>query len=735
MTIEEYERKRNFASTPEPSQKSATSLFVVQLHDASHLHYDFRLQVGDVLKSWAIPKGPTINPNEPRLAIRTEDHPVSYSQFEGVIPSGNYGAGTVMIWDRGSYRERNAKTDAESQHNILQGLDKGHITVLLSGERLRGEFALVQRNPGEGKHWLMTKKVDIFSSTKKNPFSSPVSIISGKSLIEICAEGVGATQLSSSSAPIPSKMPMPSPSHRHIGGDIGLSDVKEAPFLRSQKSVLITFFPYPFGQVGWLYQVYHNGFRCVAYIDWDRISLKSRQQLSLNQKFPKICQELAHWNVRAILDGEIVQRHHITKKIVDGRKGGTFSDWVYLAFDLIYVNNKDIRNLPLDSRIRLLSDIFQKQTGNLFNIVKSSWNHFNELLLNENNTEKAEILARRADGRYEKKSEGDWLKFTVSSQKAPKMGLTERSQPLSRKVSNSEDRPLKLSHLSKILWPDEQISKGHLIDYYQQVSLTILPYLRGRPQSMHRHPNGIESEGFYQKDLQGSYPRWIETYQGHHSSGKMINYLLCENKESLLYMVNLGCIEINPWLSKTSSPEYPTMSVIDLDPLEISFEAVLEVARVIHNILSELRISHLCKTSGSKGLHICIPLHPRFTYPQSRRLAISICQEVNQLLPNISSLERNRNKRRKKVYLDCFQNVKGATIASVYCVRPKPGAPVSTPLLWDEIQTSLEPASFNIFTLPERLSLIGDIWQPMLTESIDWANLPEKYQILMKDPS
>jgi bifunctional non-homologous end joining protein LigD len=238
---------------------------------------------------------------------------------------------------------------------------------------------------------------------------------------------------------------------------------------------------------------------------------------------------------------------------------------------------------------------------------------------------------------------------------------------------------------------------------------------------MHRHPDGIAAQGFFHKDLQEHHPKIVQTERIVSSgSGKSINYLLCQNEFTLLYMANLGCIEINPWLSRIGSLDRPDAIVIDLDPDDANpFDQVIQIALEIHRILEKIGAPHFCKTSGSTGLHIFIPTQARYDYDSGRNFALEVCQIIKNRFPNITSLERSPSKRRGRIYLDCFQNAKGQTVAAAYSVRPRIGAPVSTPLHWKELKVGLRTEDFTIFTIPGRVEKLGDLWKPVLKEQMD----------------
>jgi len=292
-------------------------------------------------------------------------------------------------------------------------------------------------------------------------------------------------------------------------------------------------------------------------------------------------------------------------------------------------------------------------------------------------------------------------------------------------------KEVKLSNLKKIFWPKEKITKGDVINYYEKISPYILPYLKDRPESLNRHPNGINGGSFFQKDVDHMPPAWVKTQKVFsESTDSDINYLVCNDKETLLYMANLGCIEINPWFSTTKHLEKPDYAVLDLDPEEIGFDKVIEVAQATHNILEKLKVLNYCKTSGATGLHIYIPLGAKYSYEQAKHFIQLIAALVNKKLPDITSLERRPANRKKKIYLDYLQNRKGQTLAAPYSLRPKPGAPVATPLEWREVKKGLKPTDFHIKNIFTRLNKKGDLFKPVLGKGIDLSTTLKRIEKL-----
>jgi bifunctional non-homologous end joining protein LigD len=279
---------------------------------------------------------------------------------------------------------------------------------------------------------------------------------------------------------------------------------------------------------------------------------------------------------------------------------------------------------------------------------------------------------------------------------------------------------VKLTNLDKIYWPDEGYTKKDLIEYYKNISSFILPYIKDRPQSLNRHPDGINGESFFQKDIDPPYPSWIRTLDYYSkSTDKIVNYLVCKDLNTLLYMANLGCIEINPWGSRVSNLRKPDFLILDLDPEGIGFDKVVEVAIVIKKILDEIKINGYCKTSGGRGLHVYIPLKAKYTFNKMLKFSKILALIINQTIPDITSLVRSPKHRKGKVYIDCYQNSVGHTIVAPYSLRPRTGAPVSTPLLWKELNSKLNPLNFTIKTIFKRLDKKGDLWKGVLGPGID----------------
>ncbi|WP_430826990.1 DNA ligase D [Chryseobacterium indologenes] len=290
---------------------------------------------------------------------------------------------------------------------------------------------------------------------------------------------------------------------------------------------------------------------------------------------------------------------------------------------------------------------------------------------------------------------------------------------------------VKLTNQDKVYFPKDGITKGDVIAYYQSVATYILPHLKNRPLSLNRFPNGIEEQSFYQKDAGEHIPDWIKTTQVYsESNDKYIDYIYCNDKATLAYLNNLGCIDLNPWNSSLPDLEHPDYLVLDLDPSKKNtFDDVIETALQVNEVLNSIKIKGYCKTSGSTGIHIYIPMGGNYDFDQVKDFAHILMKQVNERLPKITTLERSLQKRdSNKIYLDYLQNRTGQTLASAYSLRPKEGASVSMPLDWEELKPGIRPADYNIHNSLERIKAKGDLFKPVLGKGIDMMKALELLQ-------
>jgi len=315
----------------------------------------------------------------------------------------------------------------------------------------------------------------------------------------------------------------------------------------------------------------------------------------------------------------------------------------------------------------------------------------------------------------EKSSSNNYTKPPNDKSRKTLLNPTEETQV--KKINGHE---LKFTNLSKIFWPQEKYTKRDMLNYYYQVAPYLLPYLKDRPQSLNRFPNGIKGKSFYQKDITGKAPDWIKMEPYTTSEGEDKNFLVPEDEASILYMANAGAIEMNPWNSTIHDPDNPDWCLIDLDPSDKQgFDIVIKVAQATKQVLDTMGVTGYPKTSGSTGIHVYIPLGAKYTYDQCQMFARIIATQVNNMLPDITSIERLTKARKNKLYVDFLQNRPKATLAAPYSLRPKPGAPVSMPLYWEEVKKGLAITDFTIKNAMDRIKSEGDIFKPVLGKGID----------------
>lgn len=885
MSLTEYQKKRSFKKTPEPAGKKASITqplrFVVQKHDASHLHYDFRLEMEGVLKSWAVPKGPSMDTEVKRLAMMVEDHPYNYRTFEGIIPEGNYGAGTVIVWDEGTYTSAEAEaTNKKTQEkNLLHQLYSGKLKFILKGKKLKGEFALI-KSSGRGENaWLLMKLNDKYA-TKEDITKKDKSVQSHKTLAQVEKTSGTYWKSNRTSSTKKSKKEKPAakeqkeltkPDEPPAAITQYLQKGKQAPFPTGIKPMLATLVTKVFDDKDWLYEIKWDGYRTLAFINNGEVNVTSRNKLSFNKKFPPVFEALQQWKTEIVIDGEIVALNE--KGTADFQQLQNYlnthdANLVYYVFDVLWYKGTDVTQLPLTERKEILKNILPvsevirysdhiTETGSAFfdiaikqglegvmakkcdstYIINSRTKNWLKM---KNNRQMEAIICGYAQGRNSRKYfgslilgryEGDELVYIGHTgsglndaqlkdvynklqplvtdkcpfKKKPKtqmpatwvkpeyvcevkfsdwtsdkslrhpifLGLREdkkaadekdekiidapeeadkkpakktaSKKAVSKKASTTKSKTsaqnpddvliagnqknetvninkheLKLTNLDKIFWPEEKITKRDMLNYYYQVMPYLLLYMKDRPQSLNRHPDGINGKSFYQKNMAGKLPGWIKTYNyTSESEGEEKKYFVCTNEASLFYLAMLGCIEMNPWHSRIQHPEKPDWCIIDLDPDNNSFEQVIETALVVKKVLDAVNITAYCKTSGSTGMHIYIPLDAQYTYGQSKLLAELLVNFVHHEIPSFTSVERSPAKRKGKIYLDFLQNRSTQTIAAPYSLRPKPGATVSAPLHWDEVKKDLSIKQFTIYNMPGRLKNTGDIFTPVLGKGID----------------
>lgn len=464
----------------------------------------------------------------------------------------------------------------------------------------------------------------------------------------------------------------------------------------------------PFSREGWLFENKWDGYRAVADVKNGKVNLYSRNGQPFNEDYEPVARALEKSSHDLVLDGEIVVLnsrkkfgalilgiHEKDRFKYIGRTGGGFNQ---ASLEDVY--NKMLpfirEECPFEKAPKTNAPVTWLKPALICEVKFAEWTTGGQ-------TRQPIFIALRTDKSPD----------MIVHEKPVKPGKTPGKKTSGRKNSGVN---VPLTNPGKLYWPKEKISKEDLVNYYREMSGYILPYLKDRPESLHRHPEGITKPGFYQKDFDlKNAPEWIKTVPIlSESNNKEIDYLICNNQSTLLYMANLGCIEINPWLSRHPKTDRPDYMAIDLDPEKIPFSAVTETALAVKEVLDELQLTGFCKTSGATGVHIYIPLQRRYDYEVSRMAAKFIAQKTHEKLPKITSLARSPSSRQRKVYVDYLQNSRGQTLAAPYSVRPRPKATVSSPLEWAELNNKLDPSNFTMHTIIDRVKAKGDLWKDLL---------------------
>jgi bifunctional non-homologous end joining protein LigD len=798
--LKPYRRKRDFERTPEPSggRKRKTAKrelrFTVQEHHARRLHWDLRLEHDGALASWAIPNGIPVEPADNRLAVRTEDHPLEYLDFEGDIPAGEYGAGTMRIWDRGTFE--------------LHKWEPAKVEITFRGERLNGRYAL-------------------FALDRARP-----RVKSGGDGAE--ADESGDWMIHRMDPPEdPDRGPMP----EHL-----------VPMLaRATNDV-------PRPESEWAFELKWDGVRAIAYVRPGRLRLESRNQREITDSYPEIRGLLRNLGMReAVLDGEIVafddngrpsferlqRRMHVTSPAAV-RRLQTSTPVVYAIFDLLYLDGHSLLELPYEERRERLEELGLK--GAAWQVPAEHRGEGRGLLEATRQRDLEGVIAKRLGSPYEPgRRSGAWLKiknrqsqefvivgwlpgegrrkdrigallvgyfedgrlacagrvgtgFTERTleqlQRAleplqtdnprfgrgpklprnavfvePKLvaevefaewtaegvlrapsfkglrddrdprdvgrelleGATRHADPSSpqalfERVERQPDgalgasidgRSLKLTNWDKVLFPQTGFTKGDLISYYTRIAETALPHVRDRALTLKRYPNGVESQYFYEKQSPSHRPEWIRTER----IGD-VDYTIVEERATLTWLGNLADVELHTSLSKATDPDCPTMVMFDLDPgPPADIVACCEVALVLAGLFDRLGLEALAKTSGSKGMQVCVPLNTPTTYAATKPFARRLAELLEQRLPDLVTARMTKQLRPRKVLIDWSQNDAHKTTVTAYSVRARERPTVSTPVSWDEVarcreQRDAAVLSFETEDVLARVAAQGDLFAP-----------------------
>ena len=838
-----YRAKRSPDRTPEPFGAAepapfAGGLFVVHKHAARRLHYDLRLEMEGVLRSWAVPKGPSYDTREKRLAVHVEDHPLEYGDFEGMIPEGEYGAGAVIVWDRGEW---------VPLEDPLEGLTKGKLLFNLNGYKLKGRWTLVKIKKAE-KDWLLIKERDGFANPDPPPFAEE-SVLSGLTIEDL---EQGRTPTDRVRAEL-DRLGVPRRRVDPEEVELMLAEPLEAAFRKP----------------GWIFEPKLDGYRVLVAQDRGTATITSRNGNDLTPTFPEVARAARALPVpRAVLDGELVvldpagrpsfqalQKRARLGRALDVRRAAAESPAVFYAFDLLGFEDRDLRGLGTVARKQVLR-LLLPPLGPIRYL-----DHFEEdgeTLMEQATALGFEgVVGKKADAPYQAGRTPQWVKvrgdrtaeFVVVGFTAPKGSRggfgalqladyvegelvyagragsgfrepqlaqlrdtfeelvrktppcngprfwpSEEGVPARRPIPGAKDtswieprlvcevrfkewteegllrqpvflrfrddkRPAEcirqlpgggagapeeaddppapklvrapevpFTNLRKVFWPKEGYTKGDLIEYYRALWPWMEPYLKDRPLVLTRYPDGIEGKSFYQKDAPDFTPEWIRTVPiWSEETQRDIRYIVCNTIETLLYVANLGAIPLHIWASRAATLELPDWCIVDLDPKSAPFRDVITVAQAVHRLCEEIGLPHYIKTSGASGLHILIPLGRQMTFDQSRTLGEVVARLVSTELPELSTIVRPIRGREGKVYLDFLQNRHGQLLVTPFSARPIPGAPVSMPLEWKEVNARLDVSKYTIRTALARMEKLGhDPVREVLTAKPDLGHILER---------
>ncbi|WCQ89297.1 non-homologous end-joining DNA ligase [Sorangium sp. Soce836] len=757
MGLREYWRKRDFSITPEPRGQEATAAsaegeertFLIQKHAASHLHYDFRLELEGVLKSWSVPKGPSLDPEVKRLAMHTEDHPLEYGDFEGIIPRGQYGGGTVLLWDRGTW------VPLENPH---KGYHAGKLKFLLRGEKLRGGFTLVKtrgRDDDEGRSWLLIKENDAEARATEEYSvvdARPESVASGRQLDEIAAAKDRVWH--SNRAEKENKNEKAAAGGRGARGAGGWARVagrvegaREAAMPQKVRPQLPERLPArkakgkprgaPEGE-GWLHEIQIDGCRIMARVEDGRVRLVDEKGKEQKGRFEHIAAAIAGLGLRsALLDGEVavLRRDGTTAPPPSGAKAAPREgEVVYFVFDLLYLEGHDLMASPLSARKQALERLLRdasKGGGALRygDHVEGSWE---EVVQKGCQLSLKGIVSKRIDAPYVPGRGPGWVRASCSGAPAGEKGkkgraaaprANKRAAPRksagarSRQARDAEDGDgasvagVRLSHPDRVLYPAQGITKRELALYYESVAGWMVPQVKGRPLTLVRCPEGTESECVYMKHAKVWGPSALRrvTIQEKTKAGE---YLVADSAEALVSLAQMGILEIHTWNSTTSRLEKPDRVVFDLDPdPSVAWERVIAAALLLRDRLAELGLESFVKTTGGKGFHIVVPLTPSSGWDECLAFTKALAGDIARRDPEGYTIAVSKAQRKGKIFIDYLRNTRGATSVAAYSTRARPGAPVSAPLSWDELGPEMRSDRFTLRSLPERLaSLREDPW-------------------------
>jgi len=811
--LQEYRARRDFSKTAEPydtrpRRRRARNklLFVVQKHDATRLHYDFRLEWDGVLKSWAVTRGPSYDPAEKRLAVRTEDHPLAYGDFEGVIPKGQYGGGTVMLWDQGSW---------EPVGDFDEGLREGKLVFRLDGERLKGEWTLVRMQPRERErreNWLLIKHREDGSRPPRGDVLNKFirSVTTNRTMAEIAR---GGRTLAKSDLAAKRKKP----AVRAASPKAASADAKMPAWREPQLATLVD--SAPRGDE-WLSEMKYDGYRTLIAVAGGKARIYTRSGQDWTARFPAIAESAAKLSCRsALIDGEIVAfdsrgraDFSSLQKAIKAR--GAMSCFV---FDLLEQDGEDIAPLPLVERKARLERLVGKGSGALI-YSQHIEGHAQTVLDRLCAAGHEGIVAKRANDPYRSGRGRSWLKlkctrrqefviggYTRSDKRgrpfasvligvmeggklaykgrvgafegstldelAPELASRRRKSspfaslprearrdaifvtpdlvaeidfaeftsdgyvrhgvfkglradkrarsvvletPGGAAMNGHEQRDVfagvKLTNPNKVLYQEQGVTKADLAAHYERVAARMLPHLERRLLSLVRCPDGPTGQCFFQKHESKGFPTQIRKQEITEGDGDRATYLYIDDLAGIIAGVQMGTLEFHIWGSRIDSLEKPDRLVFDLDADEgLDFARVREAAFDLRDRLAAIGLKTVPLVTGGKGIHVIAPLERRAEWPQVKAFARGFAQMLQEEAPERYVAQASKAKRKGRIFVDYLRNERGATAICPWSTRARAGAPIATPVAWDEVKTLPGANTFHIQDMEARLAM-ADPW-------------------------